>query len=519
VFYVALMKLTRKPKHAPAPQAPGSQPHVTGTAGAIGTAAILAVALLLLSTSSTRAGWFKVGPDYVAPTNAVPSEYKSVEPGKWKEGEPLDHLPKGPWWTVFNDETLNALEAEALESNQELNAALARLDQARATARIARSDLLPRLNLDPSYSRERFSPNQIPSFGNGTVDTFRAPLDLSYEIDLWGRVRRGFEGARADAQATLAAFHSLLLSLEADLAANYFALRAQDAEIATVVETVSLRREQVQLVQSRFEGGIGNDLDVARAGTELATTEAEAAALARRRAELENAIAILVGRNPSNFTLPPLGKNDWSPAPPEIPMGLPGQLLERRPDVGEAERRLAAANARIGVAKAAFFPVLSLTGSGGFVSADVDTLFNWDSRTWSIGPSLSLPIFAGGRNRANLKRSRSVYQEAIALYRQQVLVAFAEVENTLSGIRFLGKQAAAQERAVVHARRAAELASDRYRSGLVGYLEVVDANREALQTERARAQLAGQRLTAAVLLIKALGGGWTNSELSLTQSK
>jgi multidrug efflux system outer membrane protein len=227
----------------------------------------------------------------------------------------------------------------------------------------------------------------------------------------------------------------------------------------------------------------------------------------------ENAIAILVGSNPTSFRLAATATSNWSPQPPVIPAGLPADLLERRPDVAEAERQLASANARIGVAKAAFFPVLTLTGSGGFVSADVDSLFKWDSHVWSIGPSLSLPIFAGGRNRANYKRSQAAFQEAIARYRQQVLIAFGEVENSLSGIRHLLDQAAAQQRAVTNARRAADLATDRYRSGIVSYLEVVDASRDALSAERANAQLAGQRQIAAVQLIKALGGGWHEGEL------
>jgi multidrug efflux system outer membrane protein len=344
-----------------------------------------------------------------------------------------------------------------------------------------------------------------------TANTWQAPLDLSSEIDLWGRVRRGFESARADAQGSLAAFGNVLLTLQADVAQNYFRLRALDAEIATVSGTVDLRKEQVRLVRSRFNGGIGNDLDIARAETELATTQAEAASLAQRRAELENAIAILAGSNPSSFHVPAISKEDWNPPPPEIPAGLPSDLLERRPDVAQAERQLASANARIGVAKAAFFPVLTLTGSGGYLSADVDTLFNWNSRTWSIGPSLSLPIFAGGRNRAGYQRSKAVFEESVANYREQVLVAFGEVEDNLSAVRHLADQASAQQRAVTNARRAADLATTRYRSGVVSYIEVVDAEREALQAERDNAQLAGQRLIAAVQLVKALGGGWNNS--------
>ena len=509
VFYVTVMKLGWKKKPAPSP-VPESNGPALGSAGA--TAGIAAMALLL-TVSSAKAGLLTVGPDYKKPTNSVPAKYKAAELGAWKEGRPLDNVPKGNWWELFGDVGLNELESQALQANQDLKAAVARVDQARATARVARGEFLPSLNLDPGFVRQRYSPNQVPNFGGVTANTFRAPLDLSYEIDLWGRVRRGFEGARADAQSSLAAFYNILLTLEADVAQNYFALRALDAEIATVAGTVDLRREQVRLVRSRFDGGIGSELDVARAETELATTEAEAASLARRRSQLENAVGVLVGANPASFRLAAPAMTNWNPQPPIIPAGLPAELLERRPDVADAERQLASASARIGVAKAAFFPVLTLTGSGGFVSADIDSLFKWDSHVWSIGPSLSLPIFAGGRNRANYKRSQAAYQEAIAHYRQRVLVAFGEVEDSLAGIRFLIDQAAAQQRAVTNARRAADLATDRYRSGIVSYLEVVDASRDALSADRANAQLAGQRLIAAVQLIKAIGGGWRADEL------
>src|SRR5213594_1195679 len=477
--------------------------------------------LSLVSIITLASAGCAVGPNYKRPTTETPVHYKAEALGSWKQGQPGDHVPKGDWWNIFGDETLNDLQGRATGANQELKAAIARVEQARATARVARSELLPTLNADSSYTRQRFSPNQVPSFGDLTANNYRGALDLSYEIDLWGRVRRGFESARSDAQASLAAFYNVLLTLEADVAQNYFALRALDAEIATVTGTVNLRKEQVQLVRSRFEGGIGNELDVARAETELASTEAEASSLAKNRAELENALAILVGENPASFKLAAASGADatqWNPPPPDVPSGLPADLLERRPDVAEAERQLAAANARIGVAKAAFFPVLRLTGSGGYVSADVDSLFNWEGRVWSLGPSLSLPIFAGGRNVANYSRSKSAYDESVARYRQQILVAFGDVENSLAGIHHLGEQFAAQNRAVTNARRAAELAGDRFRAGIVSYLEVVDANREALQAERGRAQLAGQRLVASVHLIKALGGGWTVEQLFAKQT-
>jgi multidrug efflux system outer membrane protein len=508
VFYVTLMKLVRTKK--PAADAKGT------LAGGTGIASGVAVAALLFSIVSAQAGPLTVGPDYQPPTNAVPTQYKGAENGRWKTGQPLDTVPKGSWWTIFGDTNLDALESQGLHANQQLKAAVARVEQARATARVARADLLPYLSLDPSVYRQRYSPNQNPSYGNITATTLSAPLDLSYEIDLWGRVRRGFESARDDAQASLADYYNVLLTLQTDVAQNYFSLRSLDAEISTVAGTVELRKEQVRLVRSRYEGGVGNELDVAQAQTEQATTEAEAASLAHQRDEMENAIAILVGENPITFRLPAINQTNilWNPEPPAIPAGLPADLLERRPDVANAERQLASSNAKIGVAKGAFFPVVTLTGSAGYLSGDVESLFNWNSRIWSFGPSVSLPIFAGGRNRANLQRAWNAYDESVALYRQQVLVAFGDVENSLSGIRQLAVQAEAQARAVKAARRARELATQRYRSGLVAYLEVVDASRDALTAERANAQLAGQRLVTSVQLIKALGGGWTTEELA-----
>jgi len=508
VFYVVLMKLGKQTNSA---TASAKQTPPSDGLGAKG-----AVAMLLLSGLALTG--CAVGPNYQRPATAVPSEYKSTNAlGEWKEAVPLDHLPKTAWWEVFGDTRLNELEQRAAAENQDLKAAIARVGQARATARLAGNSLIPSLDLNPSARRERYSPNQLPSFGSITVNTFRVPLDLSYEVDLWGRIRRGFEGARADAQSSLAAFQSVLLGLQADVARNYFTLRALDAEMATVRETLDLRNEQLKLTRGRFDGGIGTELDVSRAETEYATAEAESAALARRRAELENALAILVGENPSSFKLQPLAHDaEWALEPPAIPAGLPADLLERRPDVAESERQLAAANARIGMAKAAFFPVLRLTGSGGYVSGELENLLSWDSRIWSIGPSVSLPIFAQARNRSNFQRSKAVYEEAVARYRQQVLVAFGDVENSLSAIRFLSEQAAAQQRAVTSAQRAASLALQRYDAGIVGYLDVVDADRAALVTQRARAQLAGERLVASIHLIKALGGGWDESALSIS---
>jgi multidrug efflux system outer membrane protein len=487
-----------------------------------------AAALALFATVATASALPKVGPNYTAPTNNVPAAYKAAEHGVWKEGAPADTAPKGAWWEIYGDETLNHLQRRALDSNQNLKAAFARVEEARSAARMSRAELLPNLYASPSIRRERYSPNQQPSFGALSATTIRVPLDFSYEIDLWGKVRRGFEASRASAQASVAAFHNVLLTLQGDVAQTYFTLRSIDAELDTVTRTVGLRQEQLKLTRSRYEGGIGNELDVARAETELAVAESDTAALTRRRVEYENALALLLGEFPSNFKIAPLpttaantvaasGTNpqsaipnpqSWNPAPPEIPAGLPSALLERRPDIAAAERELAAANARIGVAKAAYFPVVSLTGGGGYVSAEFSNLFDWSSRVWSIGPSISLPIFAQARNRANVQRTRAVFEEVTARYRGQVLNAFSEVENSLSAIQYLAEQSAAQTRAVNSSARAADLARQRYESGISSYLEVVDANRAALAAQRIQAQLTGQRLIASVQLIKALGGSW-----------
>ncbi|HMJ88431.1 MAG TPA: efflux RND transporter permease subunit, partial [Candidatus Acidoferrum sp.] len=344
VFYVVLMKLGWRKKSETTPK---HGPVSSATGAVAGTAAVLILLALVVTGCKTA-----VGPDYKRPTNSAPTAYKAIADtnnlGVWKEGQPLDTLSKGAWWEVFGDRQLDELERRATESNQELQAAIARVEQSRASARVARAELLPTLDANPSWIRQRYSPNQEPNFGALTANTFSTPLDLSYEVDLWGRVRRSFESARADAQSSLAAMHNVLLTLQADLAQNFFTLRSLDAEIATVRGQIRLRQELVRLARSRFEGGIGNELDNARAENELANTDAELAALLKRRAELENAIAILVGENPSQFKLAAVTNIVVAGQPPRVPSGLPAELLERRPDVAQAERDLASANGRIG---------------------------------------------------------------------------------------------------------------------------------------------------------------------------
>jgi multidrug efflux system outer membrane protein len=456
--------------------------------------------LLFLATSvAAFAALPSVGPDYQRPAVASPLA--------WKVASSAEALPRGEWWKLFADPALDALETRALTANQDLHAAAARVEQARAAAGIARSGYWPQLAVAPSVTRERTSGTTENVAPDPLTTAYRAPLVASWELDLVGRVRRLGESARADADAAAATFESVRLALTAEVAATYFSLRGFDHELALVRDTAALRRRALDLFNARLKSGAAGELDVARAETELAVAEADAAALANRRAALQTALAVLVGVSAAAVDVAAVA--GAAALPPVIPAGLPAELLERRPDIAAAERALAAANARIGVAKAAFFPAISLTGGAGFASGDFDRLFNSDSRAWSIGPGLYLPIFQGGRNRANLARSRAAYDESVALFRQRVLVAFREVQDALTATHLLAEQSAAQTRALVSARRAVALAQTRYDAGYVSYLEVIDAQRTSLATERAGAQLTALRLNTGVALIKALGGGWS----------
>ncbi|WP_207687140.1 efflux transporter outer membrane subunit [Desulfonema limicola] len=440
-----------------------------------------------------------LGPDYKKPEMQIPSEFKGNK--NWKIAEPRDHLPKGSWWQIFNDPVLNQLEEEAGQANQNLQAAAARVMQARAAAGISESDKYPDINMNPSAVRSR---SYVGEGMSNTGNMFTLPFDLSYEIDLWGRVRRSTEASDASAAASQSDFENVRLSLQAEVARNYFQLRALDKEISLVERTTELRTQSLKLVESRFKYGYISRLDLERAKTELAGTKAEAAALRKNRGELENALAVLLGKPASEFSLAPA---DLDIKTPEISPSLPSELLERRPDVARAERNVAAANARIGVAEAAFFPTIRINGRAGYQSSETSSLLDWDSRIWSLGPNISLPIFTGGSNRANLEKAKAAYDETVANYKQTVLVAFKEAEDGLSGLYHLQDQAKAQEQALESAKNALAISESQYKSGLVSYLEVVDAQRTALQTERASVQISGRQLETTVMLIKALGGG------------
>lgn len=456
------------------------------------------------TASTAVAALPSVGPDYQRPPTATPAAYRDA--GLWKAAAPADDSPRGPWWELFGDPTLDRLETTALAANQDLRAAAARAEEAAAAAGLARSAAWPQVSATPSATRSRLSTTTDDPFPVAITTDYTLPVFATWEIDVFGRVRRLNESARADAAAASALFESIRLSLAAGVASEYFTLRGLDRECLILRETVALRSRELQLVSAQRRSGAATELDVARAETELATAEADSSSVAARRESLQDGLAVLVGQDATSFSVPVSAEDI---IPPAIPPGIPSQLLERRPDISAAERSLAAANARIGVAKAAFFPAISLTGSAGYDTGETNRLFGPDSRIWSFGPSVYLPIFQGGRNKANLERSRAAYDESLAAYRQDVLVAFREVQEALAVQRLLSQQSEAQDRAVASAKRAAKLAQLRYTSGYVSYLDVVDAQRTELGNERASAQLFAERLNTDVALIKALGGGWS----------
>ncbi len=454
-----------------------------------------------------------VGPDYHR--TAVETAPTYSEPGPWKQATPSDALARGDWWTLFSDSQLNELQNQASANNQDLRAAVARVDQARAITRVAKSEFYPHVDGSAGGSILRTSSNSdlvIPGVESSDVT---ASLGLSYEVDIWGRVRRSVEASTANFQASVADYEVVRLALHSELAQNYFSLRALDAEIGILNRAIDLRQQELDLIQTRFKAGSSTDLDVARAETALADARADLADVRGNRAAMEHALAVLVGKTVESFKMEP---NPLASTPPPIPTGVPSELLERRPDVAEAERRMAGANAEVGIATAAFYPVVRLTGTAGFESVDLGSLFNWPSRMWSVGPSLTVPLFEGGRNVANLDRSKARYDEMVAQYRQQVLTAFREVEDNLSTLRHLADRAESQQVSVSSSQRAYSLSDLLYRTGSSNYLDVIDAQRTALESERAAIQTLGRRYTASVRLVRALGGGWNDSQIKIFAS-
>jgi NodT family efflux transporter outer membrane factor (OMF) lipoprotein len=468
------------------------------------------VAVLLAVTTAACT----VGPNYKKPTVPVPAAFKEQPvPGEWKQAEPKDAASRGKWWEVFGDPVLNGLEEQVSVSNQTLAQAEAQFRGARAAARGSRAALFPALTAGASADRSRSSANRpgaVPGVTPPTVNDFQAPLDLTYEIDVWGRIRRSIESNVASAQASAADLESARLFLHAELAIDYFLLRGQDAQKQVLDTTAAAYEKALDLTLNRYNQGVVSGVDVAQARTQLYATRAQAVDLSISRAQLEHSIAILVGRPPSELAIDP------APEPgkvPLIPGAVPSELLERRPDIAAAERRVASANAQVGVATAAFFPTLLLAVTGGFEAASVAKWFNWPSRFWSLGAEVLGTVFDGGKRKAASEQAMANFDATVAAYRQDVLNAFLEVEDNAAALRLLEKEAALQEDAVTAAERALTLARDRYQGGITTYLEVVLAQGSALVNERVAVEIATRRMTASVNLIKALGGGWRSTDL------
>jgi NodT family efflux transporter outer membrane factor (OMF) lipoprotein len=456
-----------------------------------------------------------VGPKYQRPPVQAPPTWKTE--GPWREAVPKDAIPKGVWWEIFHDEELNHYEQQLLAANQSLVAARNRLDQARSLARVASAGLFPTVSADPNASRNRYSGNRPES----TVPTsaltqglYQIPFALNYEFDLFGRARKTLQAANANLQGTAADLQNVQLVLTAELAADYFSLRELDAETQVVQESVKIQQEGLVLVNHRHEGGIASGLDVAQQQTLLDSTVTQLYLLQQQRAQFEHAIAALTGSPASSFNVPvaPLRA-----LPPPVPLGMPSDLLERRPDIATAERAMANENALVGVARTAFYPQFTISGSGGFQSISLGSLISAPSAFWSLGGDLLQPIFNGGRNRANLAATQAAYQESVANYRESALTAFQQVEDSLSGLDSLSRAAETQNAAVADAQRALDIANDRYVGGLTTFLDVITAQSVLLTNQRLSTQLIGQQMVTSVLLVKALGGGWDVSAIQNEQ--
>ncbi len=468
--------------------------------------AVAALGLLLCACT--------VGPDYVKPTVDLPAGYKetAADGTIWKVAQPGDRASRGKWWATYQDPLLNALMDVATRSNNDLLVADSQYRQARALARGARGDYLPTVTVGASVARLRESRNTFnnTSRSTGPTNEFSLPLDVAWELDIWGRVRRAVESSEASAQAYAADADSLRLSIQAELAVDYFLLRGIDSERLLLDRTLVAYEKAYELTRNRHEGGIASDADVAQAETQLRTAEAQAVNLKVQRAQLEHAIAVLLGKAPAEFSLPPAALES---VPPEVPLVLPSELLERRPDIAAAERRVASANAQIGVAQAAFYPSLGLGASAGFQSQKASNWLDWPSRFWSVGPSAALTLFDGERRSAVSEQARAAHEGAIAAYRQTVLNAFQDVEDNLAELAILREEAAIQDAAVQAARRSLAQTMNRYEAGAASYLEVVVAQTLTLSNERAAVDVARRRMMASVRLVKALGGHWDVANL------
>jgi NodT family efflux transporter outer membrane factor (OMF) lipoprotein len=456
-----------------------------------------------------------VGPTYQPPAVApAPDAFKEVAaapPGTWVPAQPGDEIARGEWWKRLGDPQLDTLESHVDVSSQTLQQAEAQYRQSRALVRADRAAYYPTVTVSPSITTQRVSTNRSNQVIRSVTTTdYSLPLDASYEADVWGRVRQTVAASRAAMQASAADLESVRLSVHAEVATDYLQLRALDAEIDLLDSTVAALDKAWQLTQNRYQAGVASRGDVVQAQAQLESTRTQAIDLAVQRAQFEDAIAVLVGQLPSTLTLAPapLGGE-----PPIVPLTMPSELLQRRPDVAAAERHVAEANARLGVASAAFFPSILLSATAGFQSSQFSDWLSWPSRFWSLGPSLVQTLFDGGARRAARDEARAAYDQSVAAYRQSVLTAFQDVEDNLAALRILAEEARTQDVAVDASRQSLQIALNQYSSGFVSYLQVVTAQSAALSNERAAVDIRARRYMATVQLVKALGGGWEVSKL------
>jgi len=467
-----------------------------------------AIARAGLAAAALAAGACAAHTPYAPPPAPVPPAFK--ENANWKPAQPADAALRGKWWEVFGDADLNALEEQIAVSNQTLKAVAAQYEQARALLRGARSALYPQVAAEPSISAVQQSGNRAVSTFHARYGDFLLPVSASYEPDVWGRVRGSIEASRTAAQAAAADVESVALSLHAELAADYFMLRGLDRERQLLESAVEAYQRAVDLTENRFRGGISSQADVAQAETQLETTRAQAVDIEAARALVEHAVAVLVGQPPSGFSI---AVAPLTSTPPAVPTGLPTELLERRPDIAAAERRIASATAQAGVAAKAYYPLLTLTGIVGFESSSFGSWLAGASTFWSIGPAAVITIFDAGRRRAEAQRTRAVVVQSSADYQQTVLTAFREVEDELAVLRVLDEEARVQDSAVAASTRSLTLATNRYRGGVATYLEVIATQSAALTNQRAAVDILTRRMVASVRLITALGGGWNAASL------
>jgi NodT family efflux transporter outer membrane factor (OMF) lipoprotein len=472
------------------------------------------LASTLLAAAGLLATGCTVGPHYRAPATQVTPSFREEPPPGWKLAQPNEAISRGKWWEIYNDPELNQFEELVNVSNQNIQVAVAQYREARDTVRIVRSSLFPTVSAAPEISNARSSAtlNQrtLVNFISGSRTLYSLPFDVSYQADVFGGIRSNVSAARATAQLSAADLENIRLASHAQLATFYFEMRGLDAQADLLQRTVTMYQQYLELTRARFEVGVASQADVLQAQTQLSTTQAQLVDVGVGRAQFEHAIAVLMGKPPAQVAIAAV---PLKVLPPPMPAGIPSELLERRPDIAAAERQAASANEQIGVARAAFFPALTFTATAGLESTSISDWFTWPSRFWTAGPQLAQVLFSGGRRHAQLDFQRAAYDAAAASYRQETLTAFQQVEDNLAALRILEQESAAEEQAVRNAQETLDIVTEQYKAGTANYLQVITAQATLLQNERTAVDVLTRRMTASVLLIEALGGGWNVSQL------